>query len=238
DNRDIINYLTQEADVDLQAIDNRRNNALQVALLLQAENMEIIKSLLDLNIKLEIENDDGDSTYKSAIISENIDVVKEFIIKEELDLNNIDEKSNNALHIYLNTKKNDKQYVQDLITEGTDVNGFNAEGYSPLYFAIKNAKTSLIEELLQNEANINKVTEDGKTALDVLDENGGNKNIEFFINEYSDKKTVYEDVDSKNNEKEDESSATPQEETSENTTNEVVTSYQITQEGLVDIDSG
>lgn len=141
-----------------------------------------------MDVELERENENGDNTFVSAIKAENIKVIKEMIDKG-LDVNNVDKNGDNALHIYFGNKSEHMRLLQRLIKEGTKINAFNSEGFSPLYLAIKNGEGNQVEELLEHGADIYNITEDGKTALDIVNE-VDNKEIENIINQYNENQAL------------------------------------------------
>ncbi|SPU38450.1 Ribulose-5-phosphate 4-epimerase and related epimerases and aldolases [Lysinibacillus capsici] len=167
-NREILKYLIYELKINLQEVDNEGNNIVQVALLQQLNDTALIKDLLNLDIDLKKKNKEGQNTYTTAILSQNQAIVQLFIDKG-LDLNKVDELGNNAVHIYLNYKKDNLTYLADLIEKGTSVNGINEQGQTPLYLAILNGDKKTVEELVKNNADINIVNSNNESAQDIAE---------------------------------------------------------------------
>lgn len=167
-NREMIEYLINEMKVGLQDVDNEGNNIVQVALLQQLNNTALIKELLNLDIDLKRVNIDGKNTYETAILTQNKEIVQIFIDKG-LDLNKVDKFGNNAIHVLLNNKKDNLTFLAELIKKGTDVNGFNGQGQTPLYLAIINGDKKVVEELIKNKADIKTVNSNGDSAQKVAE---------------------------------------------------------------------
>ncbi|MFF2175717.1 ankyrin repeat domain-containing protein [Lysinibacillus sp. NPDC058147] len=165
-NREMIEYLINETKVGLQDVDNEGNNIVQVALLQQLNNTALIKELLNQDIDLKRVNIDGKNTYETAILTQNKEAVQIFIDKG-LDLNKVDQFGNNAIHVLLNHKKDNLTFLAGLIKKGTDVNGFNGQGQTPLYLAIINGDKKVVEELIKNKADIKTVNSNGDSAQEV-----------------------------------------------------------------------
>ncbi|MFJ7917253.1 MULTISPECIES: ankyrin repeat domain-containing protein [unclassified Lysinibacillus] len=167
-NREMIEYLINEMKVNLQEVDNEGNNIVQVALLQQLNNTALIKELLNLDIDLKKVNIDGQNTYETAILTQNKEVVQIFIDKG-LDLNKVDKFGNNAIHVLLNHKKDNFDFLAELIKKGTNVNGFNEQGQTPLYLAIVNGDKKTVEELINKKADIKTVNSSGDSAQEIAE---------------------------------------------------------------------
>lgn len=167
-NRAILEYLIYELKVNLQEVDNDGNNIVQVALLQPLNNTALIKDLLNLDIDLKKVNIGGQNTYTTAILTQNKEIVQLFIDKG-LDLNQVDELGNNAIHILLNHKKDNLTYLAELITKGTAVNGLNKQGQTPLYLAILNGDKKTVEGLLKLKVDKNIVNSNGDSAKDIAE---------------------------------------------------------------------
>lgn len=167
-NRDMIDYLVNKIKVNLQEVDNEGNNIVQVALLHQLSNTELLKDLVNLDLDLNRKNAAGQNTYETAILTQNKDIVQLFIDKG-LNLNKVDENGNNAIHVLLNHKKGDMIFLSELIKKGTDLNGLNKQGQTPLYLAILNGDKNTVEVLIKNKANLNSVNSNGESAMEVAE---------------------------------------------------------------------
>ncbi|QDQ03273.1 hypothetical protein FOH38_24155 [Lysinibacillus fusiformis] len=167
-NKDLVNYLIEDVKVSILELDSEGNNIIQVALLHQLKNTELMKDLLGLDIDFKKENTAGQNTYESAILTQNVDIVRAFMDKG-LDLNNVDNDVNNALHIYMYTEKENSSFLTELIKKGTDINGLNKQGHTPLYIAIQNGDRNTVEELLKNKVDVNNVTSDGESAIAIAE---------------------------------------------------------------------
>ncbi|MCS1381331.1 ankyrin repeat domain-containing protein [Lysinibacillus sphaericus] len=193
-NPEIIDYLIHDVKVKLQDVDNEGNNIVQVALLQQLKDTAFIKELLNLAIDLNKENKNGQNTYEMAILTENNEIVQLFIDKG-LNVNQVDKRGNNAIHVLLNQKKDNAAFLTALINKGTNVNGLNGQGQSPLYVAIVNGDKKIVEELIKNKANIDSVNSNGESAQTVAEKY--NKSlVELFeqgkfVIKYDKQKNVY-----------------------------------------------
>ncbi|MFJ7733721.1 ankyrin repeat domain-containing protein [Lysinibacillus sp. NPDC097231] len=167
-NREMIEYLINEIKVGIQEVDNEGNNIVQVALLQQLNNTALIKELLNLDIDLKRVNIGGQNTYETAILTQNKEIVQIFIDKG-LDLNKVDKFGNNAIHVLLNHKKDNLTFLAELIKKGTDINGLNEKGQTPLYLAIINGDKKTIEELINKKADINTVNSNGDSAQEIAE---------------------------------------------------------------------
>lgn len=193
-NPEIIDYLINDIKVNLQDVDNEGNNIVQVALLQQLKDTAFIKELLNLTIDFNRENKNGQNTYEMAILTENNEIVQLFIDKG-LNVNQVDKLGNNAIHVLLHQKKDNVAFLTALIKKGTDVNGLNGQGQSPLYMAIINGDNKIVEELINNKANIDSVNSNGESAQAVAEKY--NKSlVELFeqgkfVIKYDKQKNVY-----------------------------------------------
>ncbi len=167
-NREMIDYLINEIKVGLQDVDNKGDNIVQVALLQQLNNTALIKELLNLDIDLKRVNIDGQNTYEAAILTQNKEIIQLFIDKG-LDLNQVDKFGNNAIHVLLNHKKDNLAFLVELIQKGTDINGLNGQGQTPLYLAIINGDKKTVEELINKKADIKTVNSNGDSAQEVAE---------------------------------------------------------------------
>lgn len=177
-NKEMFEYLMNEIKVGIQEVDNEGNNILQVVLLQQLNNTALIKELLNLDIDLKRVNIDGQNTYEMAILTQNKEVVQLFIDKG-LDLNKVDKLGNNAIHVLLNHKKDNLNFLAELIKKGTDINGFNGQGQTPLYLAIINGDKKVVEGLINHKADIKAVNSNGDSAQEVA-EKYNNSLVELF----------------------------------------------------------
>lgn len=193
-NQEIMDYLINDIKVNLQDVDNDGNNILQVALLQQLNDTVLFKKLLNLAIDFNSENNQGQNTYEMAILTENKEMVQLFIDKG-LNVNQVDKLGNNALHVLLQHKKGNVSFLTELIKKGTDVNGLNGQGQSPLYVAIVNGDQKMVEGLINNKVNIDSVNSNGDSAQDVAEKY--NKSfVELFeqgkfVIKYDTKKNVF-----------------------------------------------
>jgi ankyrin repeat protein len=167
-NRKIIHSLVSSSNANVQQIDKNQNNVLQATLTFQPQDTELIKELSKLDIDLYKENRDGQNTYETAILTQNIEIMRE-LVPLGLNLNKIDDEGNNALHVLLNNEKENPAFLKGLIQEGAEVNGYNDQGYAPLYIAIKTNKKDSVDVLLSNKADPYSVTRDGLTAIEVAE---------------------------------------------------------------------
>jgi len=167
-NQEIMDYLINDIKVNLQDVDNDSNNIVQVALLQQLNDAVLFKKLLNLAIDFNSENNQGQNTYEMAILTENKEMVQLFIDKG-LNVNQVDKLGNNALHVLLQHKKGNVSFLTELIKKGTDVNGLNGQGQSPLYVGIVNGDQKMVEGLINNKVNIDSVNSNGDSAQDVAE---------------------------------------------------------------------
>ncbi|WP_431808294.1 ankyrin repeat domain-containing protein [Lysinibacillus sphaericus] len=92
-------------------------------------------------------------------------------------------------------KKDNVAFLTALINKGTNVNGLNGQGQSPLYVAIVNGDKKIVEELIKNKVNIDSVNSNGESAQTVAEKY--NKSlVELFeqgkfVIKYDKQKNVY-----------------------------------------------
>lgn len=195
-NLEMIDYFIHEIEVDLYEIDGEGNNVMQVALAKQAEKDDLLSYLLELDLDYEKENQYGENTYVTAILSENTEIVKEFESKG-LDIHNVDGAENNALHILLAAGSDNQDFLVQFIDQGVKVNSFNEDDYTPLFYAIINDSPESMRNLINHGADIFNVTKGGDTAEKIAEEHA-KKDSGIVVNEYLDeaKKSKQAEIES------------------------------------------
>ncbi|EAY21101.1 hypothetical protein TVAG_282710 [Trichomonas vaginalis G3] len=85
-----------------------------------------------------------------------------------------------ALHyaiLYINpeSKNDNKDLIELLLSNGADVNAKSHTGMTPLHIAAQGGKNELFEILVSNGADIHALNKDKKTPIDLADESEKNQ---------------------------------------------------------------
>jgi len=127
------------------------------------------------------ENSWGEPLYKAAINSGYLKLVKSFFEK------GAPSKADEGL--LLASAANYEDIIRYFIDKGANVKVKNEEGYTPLYYAVANGMTTLVETLLKKGALVNETFDNDNTVLhmavnnyytdiiDLLLKNGANPNL-------------------------------------------------------------
>lgn len=168
DNTRIIKSLIEDLKVQLNDLDSKSNNIIQIAILFNPSEYKKIEPYLFLSIDYLEENTDGFNTYESLIKTQNIELVKSIVESNNFDLNNLNGDQNTGLHFYLINDLNDLNYFSGLVDLGAEVNKLNEDGQSPLYLAIKDERIDEIKVLKENGADLTNINSDGTTIKELV----------------------------------------------------------------------
>eukprot|EP01091_Cochliopodium_minus_P005105 TRINITY_DN15086_c0_g1_i1.p1 TRINITY_DN15086_c0_g1~~TRINITY_DN15086_c0_g1_i1.p1 ORF type:complete len:438 (+),score=129.98 TRINITY_DN15086_c0_g1_i1:19-1332(+) len=138
-------------------------------------NIEILKYLLDHNADPNTKTEDDKPVLlkiaKSGYLS--VDSLK-ILVESKCDINVLDGKKNNLLHIYC-SKKPKKQFeiIKFLIEKKVDINSENQKKHTPLHLlsASEYSSMNLFKFFLESKSSVNAKDKDGKVPLHILGEN-------------------------------------------------------------------
>jgi ankyrin repeat protein len=143
----------------------------------------IIKKIINIqNINLDIKNskdERGNTCYHIACEFDNVEILREFIIKNYADIDSVDNTNNTPL--LLASIKSYYECVKLLIENGADVNKASNNDYTPIIVASENGNSSLVELLFENGADINKTNKANNTPLLIASKNGHCCCVELLI---------------------------------------------------------
>lgn len=171
----MIRYLLEKGAA-INAFNEYGNTALHEAIMhsYHGYQEEVIQILLNAGANLEIENNERLTPWLYAVCMDRIDVVRKFL-ELEINVNVTNTKGNSALIIA--AKEHNKGIVQLLLSKGADSNLKNDQGSTPLmyaattplhnsaYKAMKAVYVDIMRELLNANADVNALDQDGNTVL-------------------------------------------------------------------------
>ena len=133
------------------------------------ENAPQVQSLIKAGARVDVQDKNGDTSLLWAARLSNLVIAKMLIaaIKAKTDLNIGNKNGDTALHEAMN--RENLEIMEALIGAGADVDVANAQGFTPLHWAVAEWINSLeiAEMLLKEGADVNAVSKDGRTPLDM-----------------------------------------------------------------------
>jgi hypothetical protein len=136
---------------DIDALNNHGYSALHSAILTDAP--EMVELLKQKGANINVVNEYGSTALHSAATNQNLDEIKR-LLDAGIDPNIQKTDGNTALHIA--ATKNLKEVVDALATnKDTDVNILNRSDATPLSIAMSRGFTKMVENLIENGADIN-----------------------------------------------------------------------------------
>ncbi len=138
-NKEVIDYLVRERDIDIDMVDNNNQNALINSTVLL--NFETTKALLDNNINVDAKMLSGKVNVLGGFIGMRPDTKDENIINDEIKM------------------------VELLIKNGVDIHSKSISGMTPLHYAVIRNKKKIVETLIKNGVDLTQKDNKGATAL-------------------------------------------------------------------------
>ncbi|WP_342226360.1 ankyrin repeat domain-containing protein [Rickettsia endosymbiont of Urophora cardui] len=192
----IISILVQH-NANLSIQNNHDDTALHLAVKKHA--IEVVELLLNAvmdGILLYIENNNGDTIVKLALISGDYKMISCFInfrdysgssilhlavknnakeiigllIKNKVDLNIVDKDGYTAIHLAV--ASSNEELVEYLIGYKVNINIQDMRGNTPIHLSAGIRNIKIFEMLLENNANLNLKNKDNKTAIQLAKEYG------------------------------------------------------------------
>uniref|UniRef100_UPI0020799703 ankyrin repeat domain-containing protein n=1 Tax=Spiroplasma endosymbiont of Lariophagus distinguendus TaxID=2935082 RepID=UPI0020799703 len=187
-NLEIVKILANSVNLN-QLIENET----PLHLAIEKENLEIVKTLLDNDADVNMQNKDSKTPLHLAIEKENLEIVKELLNIKEINIENIETneiKNQEIKEIIISTNRLrggademnldqlHSKYKKDLIDSISDnnleivkilANSVNLnqliENETPLHLAIEKENLEIVKTLLDNDADVNMQNKDSKTPL-------------------------------------------------------------------------
>jgi ankyrin repeat protein len=128
----------------------------------ESKSIDMVKLLLESNVKLNIKDHNGYSPLHWACQSNNLDII-EILIRNGIDVNIQALDGSTALHIAVLNEYHDS--IDLLLNNGADAYLLNANGLTPFYLAIKQNKAEIIEIFMNNDVDPTKMSIDDTNAM-------------------------------------------------------------------------
>lgn len=144
-------------------------------------------------------NNDSSAAIMDAVMENKIECF-DILAKHNADIHILDNMKNNLIHyVFMNKQKMiNMDLLTSLIESGLDVNHQNKFGSTPLMFAVerraKNINAAILM-LLDNGADIDIATNNGKKAVDFIDDSEKGQEILSVINSYREFTKLKSDID-------------------------------------------
>ena len=132
-NKELIDFLINNYNVNINAIDEHGETALMVATM--TGNNEIMRILIDNGANVNINDKRGRNALMLSVQTGNLELA-EFLIKNGADVNNKD--NNGESSLMFATKAGHIRLVELLVNNGADVNASSINNASPMYFSAFN----------------------------------------------------------------------------------------------------
>ncbi len=140
-NYDITKNLLEYGKINIDGQDRDGDTALLNAC--RGGHLEVVNLLLNHNANINIKNDNDETPLLLAIELNNIHLLKILLQNEKIDRNLM-------FPVHLAAKYNNFKFVKLLISDKTDLNLVDDDGYTPLMISIENFKYNIAKELLLN----------------------------------------------------------------------------------------
>lgn len=154
-----------EYGTETENIGNEKETILHLAV--RYDQLELLKHFINSGFDTELTNGQDLNVFEFSLLNGKMAVVDYFATEEVFDLHSVDSLGRNAIHLLAKVKKDPELLFDYFIKHEISAEAFDKEGYSPLYFAIKENNKKLIDLLLQYGVDTEKVTKDGQSAFDV-----------------------------------------------------------------------
>ena len=149
DNKNLINSLVQDYDVDINSRDQKGNTSLMIAT--KRNQLGLIKLLIDLEVDINIKDNYGRNSLILAVQGENIHIAK-YLINSGSHIDIPDNEGLTPLHYA--SLNNNFAIVNLLIKEGADVNIRDNSGRSALHLSILKENEDVAKIILQAGAEV------------------------------------------------------------------------------------
>jgi len=171
--------LLLENDANVNQITKTGRTALHFAA--ELGDLEIVEHLIKNKVDVNL----GTGTaLMMATIENNFDIVK-ILLKNEADVNKISLNGYTALHFAV--KNGSLEIAEYLIKNNADIDLGNEEhGDTPLILASMGNNFGIVKMILENDADVNKTTINGETALHFAADVGSLEIAEYLINKKAD----------------------------------------------------
>jgi ankyrin repeat protein len=138
-----------------------------ILMLACAKKQELfVRKLLEHDVDMTLTNERGDSALVYAIYGNNPKIVK-MLLDNGIDVNNVNDTHNTALHIVCNVDKPNKIIIKLLIDGNADVNIINSMGYTALTCACRSGSYDAVKLLLDKGCDVNHKAHNGDTPLTI-----------------------------------------------------------------------
>ncbi|XP_065346583.1 serine/threonine-protein phosphatase 6 regulatory ankyrin repeat subunit B-like [Cloeon dipterum] len=190
--RDVVHWLIEESGIDLNAVDQNGNSAINCACVKRM--WDFVEILLTKDVDIRIKNANGENLLHLAAESGNSDLVQKLIerginptLKDNLGKNTlhyalqhfdivkhldrelakeVTEDKNTSLHLAINMYDYSIEVIRWLLDEAqVDVNAKNENGETALMTACSKNRFDVIQILLENKADVSIQDNKGRTAL-------------------------------------------------------------------------
>lgn len=193
----IIDLLLNHQNIDLSKTNNNGFSAFHMAAL--RDDPETVKKILQLKPAIvDIQKIDGFCALHLAALNDNLNVAKTLIEKGKAKLNI--KTINGSTPLMLAAQQNHLSIVKLLVSEGADINAQDNDGDTALHAALdrKSRPSSILElftsnskkeeaidivvYLAENGASLTVRNENGKTPLDMIDDDSLKENLQKKVN--------------------------------------------------------
>ncbi|KAM5568156.1 ankyrin-1 [Rosa sericea] len=182
-NVEALKQLIERTDID---VDEQDENGYSAAMIAAADgNLEAFKLLICAGADMNLQNKHGQTPLDLLDTNQNGEEL------EKLLLNHAVQKGPNSRSLefyalHLAAQHGDLDLVHTLISQGYDVNAFDAEGYTPLMLAARGGHGKLCELLISFGARCDTVNARHETALSLARKTGSKNDAEkAILNEFA-----------------------------------------------------
>ncbi|XP_077567502.1 ankyrin repeat domain-containing protein 26 [Stigmatopora nigra] len=145
---------------DVNQVDKQNRTALHLAC--ACGNVEVVRFLMDQNVKLNIRDNQNRSALIKAVQGQH-DLCASILLEHHADPNLVETEGNTALHLASSIPS--ISTVETLLEHDADINAQNKEGVSPLAVAVQEGHIEIVEYLLKKGADVNILDRDQRSPL-------------------------------------------------------------------------
>lgn len=160
-NINIVNFLIEKG-AELNCVDFNDKSPLHEACTSVLNRNEVVKRLLELEVKVNYIDQDKNTQLHAAIISRKFKIA-EMLIDHYENINVLNHFDESPLHLAADIGT--KSLVDKLISKGISINAKDKTGRTPLHRAVATNTIDVVDSLLENGANANDLNENNEHAV-------------------------------------------------------------------------
>ncbi|AJS60984.1 ankyrin repeat domain-containing protein [Paenibacillus sp. IHBB 10380] len=145
----------------------------------KSKNIEMVQLLLNVNLDLSIYEEDQTFLLSRYYILRSSEILTLLLDTGHYDVDQLTVNGRTLLHESLRQRYPKAALI--LLEKGSFSDPLDDEGYTPLYYAVKNSYYDVVKELLQREANPDRFV-DGNTMLSLAASKSDFQMVELLLN--------------------------------------------------------